>query len=368
MRDHRRRNLGAARYVGTGTEQRRDEATVTTATAPSAALTAEDRCDRCGAQAYLRVQLQSGGELLFCAHHAREHGDTLQAVAATVVDETHQLGAHPCHRRLSAGRHPPPASTTAPDHQVRGRRASGPTRFARVAPWPSPSSLPGGGLLRPVGLRRWPAARRASAWAVALVSQLGGAAGAGAVALAVGGDPRGSRLGVGGAGRRRQRRGGRVPLPGPVRWPDGRRGPGQRRRRRRAAGGGGPGGRRSARRPWPGPASWWRCPPSGWWPASLRRRPRRPGGPERARRTGVLAGLGFGVLFAAVGQIPEDAGFAPLVAERRSWGPSSSWRSRSGSAPRWRPGGSGSSGPRAHRRARRLRHRRCSWSPPRAAR
>ncbi len=28
---------------------------------------------------------------------------------------------------------------------------------------------------------------------------------------------------------------------------------------------------------------------------------------------GVLAGLGFGVLFAAVGQVPEDAGFAPLA-------------------------------------------------------
>ncbi len=66
---------------------------VTTATAPSAApLTAIDRCDRCGAQAYLRVQLQSGGELLFCAHHAREHGDKLREVASHVQDETGKLG------------------------------------------------------------------------------------------------------------------------------------------------------------------------------------------------------------------------------------------------------------------------------------
>ena len=44
----------------------REEADVNTATAPNpAALTALDRCDRCGAQAYLRVELQSGGELLF---------------------------------------------------------------------------------------------------------------------------------------------------------------------------------------------------------------------------------------------------------------------------------------------------------------
>jgi hypothetical protein len=69
----------------------RNEADVTTAVAPSAALSAADRCDRCGAQAYLRVELQSGGELLFCAHHAREHGDKLRAIAANVTDETDKL-------------------------------------------------------------------------------------------------------------------------------------------------------------------------------------------------------------------------------------------------------------------------------------
>jgi hypothetical protein len=69
----------------------RNEADVTTAVAPSAALTAADRCDRCGAQAYLRVELQTGGELLFCAHHAREHGDKLREIAVTVIDETHKL-------------------------------------------------------------------------------------------------------------------------------------------------------------------------------------------------------------------------------------------------------------------------------------
>ena len=68
---------------------------MTTAVAPSAALTAADRCDRCGAQAYLRVELHSGGELLFCAHHAREHGEKLREIAASVHDETHKLGATP---------------------------------------------------------------------------------------------------------------------------------------------------------------------------------------------------------------------------------------------------------------------------------
>ena len=64
---------------------------MTTAVAPSA-LTATDRCDRCGAQAYLRVELASGLELLFCAHHAREHGEKLKEVAVTLTDETHKLG------------------------------------------------------------------------------------------------------------------------------------------------------------------------------------------------------------------------------------------------------------------------------------
>ena len=55
-------------------------------------LTAADRCDRCGAQAYVRVVLPVG-ELLFCAHHAREHGEKLREVAAAVHDETHKLDA-----------------------------------------------------------------------------------------------------------------------------------------------------------------------------------------------------------------------------------------------------------------------------------
>ena len=65
---------------------------MTTATAPSATpLSAVDRCDRCGAQAYLRVHLKGGFELLFCAHHAREHSDKLREVAEHVQDETGRL-------------------------------------------------------------------------------------------------------------------------------------------------------------------------------------------------------------------------------------------------------------------------------------
>jgi hypothetical protein len=78
------------------TPTKRNEADVTTVVAPAAhVLSAEDRCDRCGAQAYLRVELHTGGELLFCAHHAREHGDKLRQVAVNFVDETHRLADTP---------------------------------------------------------------------------------------------------------------------------------------------------------------------------------------------------------------------------------------------------------------------------------
>jgi len=39
----------------------------------------------------MRVELTGGGELLFCAHHAREHGDKLREIAVSVHDETGRL-------------------------------------------------------------------------------------------------------------------------------------------------------------------------------------------------------------------------------------------------------------------------------------
>ncbi|AHI00208.1 hypothetical protein GCM10010174_83150 [Kutzneria viridogrisea] len=47
-------------------------------------LTAVDRCDRCGAAAQVRAILPSGGELLFCGHHAREHSTKLRELAAEI--------------------------------------------------------------------------------------------------------------------------------------------------------------------------------------------------------------------------------------------------------------------------------------------
>ncbi|QPK81970.1 hypothetical protein G7Y41_03925 [Schaalia sp. ZJ405] len=54
-------------------------------------LTAADRCDQCGARAWVRVTLASGGQLFFCAHHANRHLEALVATAADVLDERHLL-------------------------------------------------------------------------------------------------------------------------------------------------------------------------------------------------------------------------------------------------------------------------------------
>lgn len=65
---------------------------VSTSVIEGAALNAADRCDRCGAQAYVRVTLSTGGELLFCAHHGKQHADKLKQVALEIHDETARLG------------------------------------------------------------------------------------------------------------------------------------------------------------------------------------------------------------------------------------------------------------------------------------
>ncbi|MBB5631821.1 hypothetical protein BKA04_000044 [Cryobacterium mesophilum] len=53
-------------------------------------LTALDRCDSCGAQAYIRVMIGES-ELLFCAHHGRRHQEKLEAVATDWHDESDRL-------------------------------------------------------------------------------------------------------------------------------------------------------------------------------------------------------------------------------------------------------------------------------------
>lgn len=60
-----------------------------------APLNAADRCDRCGARAYVRVTLVGGGELLFCAHHGRAHEAALRARDADIQDESRTLDETP---------------------------------------------------------------------------------------------------------------------------------------------------------------------------------------------------------------------------------------------------------------------------------
>jgi hypothetical protein len=66
-------------------------------TAPDAAsdeldysLGAMDRCDSCGAQAYVRVTLNNG-DLLFCAHHGAKFKEKLLPTAVNWHDESSRL-------------------------------------------------------------------------------------------------------------------------------------------------------------------------------------------------------------------------------------------------------------------------------------
>jgi hypothetical protein len=76
------------------------------ATPTVAPLTLTDRCDApavvggpngrtgrgaCGAQGFIRAVLPSGSDLVFCAHHGREHEAALAAAGATIRDETGTL-------------------------------------------------------------------------------------------------------------------------------------------------------------------------------------------------------------------------------------------------------------------------------------
>ncbi|WP_448630409.1 DUF7455 domain-containing protein [Cellulomonas soli] len=76
--------------------------TATTVDLPTtdATLTRQDRCDRCGAQAFVRATLPAadGLELLFCGHHFRAHELKLVAAGATIVDERHRIDEQPAER------------------------------------------------------------------------------------------------------------------------------------------------------------------------------------------------------------------------------------------------------------------------------
>ena len=68
-----------------------DTATRPVITADTTTLTALDRCDRCGSQAYLRATMPTGAALLFCGHHGNEHRPSLLVAGAAFHDETDKL-------------------------------------------------------------------------------------------------------------------------------------------------------------------------------------------------------------------------------------------------------------------------------------
>lgn len=50
-------------------------------------LTALDRCDSCGARAWVRALMSADSELLFCAHHGAKHIDALRDVSIYLQDD-----------------------------------------------------------------------------------------------------------------------------------------------------------------------------------------------------------------------------------------------------------------------------------------
>ncbi|WP_375475519.1 hypothetical protein [uncultured Jatrophihabitans sp.] len=58
-------------------------------------LTATDRCDRCGAQAYVRATMESGFDLLLCAHHFHDNEIRLREIAVSIQDESERLAVVP---------------------------------------------------------------------------------------------------------------------------------------------------------------------------------------------------------------------------------------------------------------------------------
>ncbi|MBV9099212.1 MAG: hypothetical protein JO079_14265 [Frankiaceae bacterium] len=64
--------------------------TTTTAAPP---VSPAERCDRCGARAAVRAIMPGGADLLFCAHHGRQHMKELREVAVEIRDDEGVLGA-----------------------------------------------------------------------------------------------------------------------------------------------------------------------------------------------------------------------------------------------------------------------------------
>ena len=73
-----------------------------TITRPVEPLTARDRCDACGAQAYgSAVMPRAEHALLFCAHHYSRFELTLTASGAILLDERYRVAEEEARRKAS---------------------------------------------------------------------------------------------------------------------------------------------------------------------------------------------------------------------------------------------------------------------------
>ena len=63
-------------------------------TLPRWVLQATDRCDKCGGQAYYRVEFGGGLDLDFCRHCFLEREAGLRAQGQSVLDESSKLEKH----------------------------------------------------------------------------------------------------------------------------------------------------------------------------------------------------------------------------------------------------------------------------------
>lgn len=50
-----------------------------------------DRCDRCGAQAYVWIN-GVNGDLFFCGHHYNQFEESLKSYAFEIIDERDTIG------------------------------------------------------------------------------------------------------------------------------------------------------------------------------------------------------------------------------------------------------------------------------------
>lgn len=57
-------------------------------------LKLNDRCDRCGAEAFVWANGVSG-DLLFCAHHFKKWEDKIREFAFEIIDEREFINAKP---------------------------------------------------------------------------------------------------------------------------------------------------------------------------------------------------------------------------------------------------------------------------------